>query len=80
MQPRGNSGILKVLKTREMFLIEAHIPFERILDIECDENYMFPEDRLLMNSNPKYLRNIKEIFKDKVKQEILELTFLENNI
>ena len=63
-----------------MFLIEAHIPFERILDIECDENYMFPEDRLLMNSNPKYLRNIKEIFKDKVKQEILELTFLENNI
>lgn len=76
----ADHGIMKLLKTREMFLIEANIPFTVNNHIECDETYVFPEDRLLMNSNPKYLRNIKEIFKGKVKQEILELNFLENSI
>lgn len=58
---------MKVLKTRDMFLVEAHLPFEINAQIEMDETYVFPEDKLLMNSNPKYLRNIREIFKGKVK-------------
>ena len=35
---------------------------------------------MLVNSNPKHFRNLKEIFKIKSRSEILEMTFLEDEL
>ena len=41
----GNSmGKLKVIKTRDLFIVEAHIPFEVSHEMMCEEDYNFPED------------------------------------
>lgn len=37
-------GKLKVIKTRDLYIIEANVGFDVDKEIQCDENYNFPED------------------------------------
>jgi hypothetical protein len=73
-------GKLKVIKTRDLYIIEANVGFDVDKEIQCDENYNFPEDQLLINSHPKHLKNLKGIFKTKSKSEVLELSFYEETL
>ena len=73
-------GKLKVIKTRDLYIIEANVGFDVDKDIQCDENYNFPEDQLLINSHPKHLKNLRGIFKTKSKSEVLELSFFEESL
>lgn len=73
-------GKLQVIKTRDLYIIEANVGFDVDKDIQCEENYNFPEDQLLINSHPKHLKNLKGIFKTKSKLEILELSFYEDQL
>lgn len=70
-------GKLKVIKTRDLYIIEANVLFDIDKEIQCDESYNFPEDQLLLDSAAKHLKNIKGIFKKNCKQEIMELAFYE---
>mmetsp|Transcript_1833 Transcript_1833/g.3209 ORF Transcript_1833/g.3209 Transcript_1833/m.3209 type:complete len:370 (-) Transcript_1833:226-1335(-) len=73
-------GKLKVIKTRDQYIIEANVGFDIEKQIQCDENYNFPEEQLLLNSNPKQLKNLRGIFKNKSKIEVLQLSFLKNQL
>lgn len=73
-------NILKLIKTRELFVIEANVPFMVDQELICEESYKFPSEYMLINSNPKHFRNLREIFKAKSKSEVLELTFLEDSL
>lgn len=60
-------GKLKVIKTRDLYIIEANVLFDIDKEIQCDESYNFPEDQLLLDSAAKHLKNIKGIFKKNCK-------------
>lgn len=66
---------MKVIKTRESYVIEAKTKFEIERDIKCDENYEFPEQQLLLDTDVKNVRNIKGIFKSNARSEFLEMVF-----
>eukprot|EP00347_Sterkiella_histriomuscorum_P012500 403368343 len=70
-----DTGRFMVIKTREFFIVEATVPFEIEKEMQCDENYEFPENQLLLDSEAKSLKNIRGIFKTKSKTEILNLHF-----
>ena len=56
------------------------VPFEIERDIQCDENYEFPEQALLIDGEVKHLKNLKGIFKSKAKAEILKVCFSEETL
>ena len=78
--PDGQFGNMKVIKTRELYIIEANVGFDVDKNVHCDETYDFPEDQLLISSHVKHLKNLKEIFKAKTKQEILEMSFYKQQV
>jgi hypothetical protein len=47
----GSTGILKVIKTRELYIIEANVPFELSQDLICDTDFEIPEDEMLLDCN-----------------------------
>lgn len=75
----NNQGIFKLIKTRDIFIIEANIGFEIDNEVKCDEDYTFPEDNLLINSHHKHL-TLREIFKKRAMTEILQLDFEAGNL
>jgi len=68
-------GRIKLLKTKDIFLVEADVSFEICKEIECEEDYNFPSDSesLLIDSHPSHMKVLKDIFKTRL--EFLELTF-----
>ena len=70
-------GKFKVIKMREFTMVECHVPFNIMSEVNCDENYEFPEDALLFNAETKYLKNLRGIFKSKAKTEIMKIAFNE---
>ena len=79
--PAGSDmGKLKVIKTRDCYIIEAHVSFDIEREIQCDEDYNFPEDQLLINADRVHLKNLKGIYTEKVKQEILDLKFFRESL
>ena len=54
----GDVGQLQLIKTRQMFIVEAQVPFTVCNEIMCEESYNFPEDKLLINSESKYFKNL----------------------
>lgn len=46
-------------------------------DIQCDEIYTFPDNNLLLSSDPYKMKQLKEIYK-RVKLEILSLKFFDD--
>ena len=61
----GIEGKIKVIKTREILIVEAHVHFEIESSISSDDNFEFPEDKLLINANNQHFRNVKDVFKQK---------------
>jgi hypothetical protein len=47
----GCEGKIKVIKTREIVIVEAHVPFEIEDTIVNDDNFEFPDETLLINAN-----------------------------
>jgi len=45
-----DEGLIKVMKTRDFFIVEAHVSFNVSNEIICDEVYNFPEEQLLISS------------------------------
>jgi hypothetical protein len=73
-------GKMKLIKTRDLFVIDAHVSFNIEDDIVCAENFEFEEDNLLVKSHPRHFNVLKDIFKIKCKSEILEMTFLDSEL
>lgn len=68
-------GQLKVMKTREFFIVEAEVHFIIDTEIRCDETYVFPDVHLLLNAKNEQMRSIKDIFRKESKSETLIMTF-----
>ena len=72
--PGVQTGKIKVIKTRDLFIVEAHVNFEIEHEIQCDENYNFPDDQLLINSGwIEGFKSLRNIFATKQMCEILNL-------
>ena len=54
--------MLKILKTREWFIVQAECTFVIDENITCEEDYVFPSDQLLLNTDPKNLKTIKSLY------------------
>ncbi len=74
----ATTGAIKVIKTRDILIVEANMPFEIERQVRNDEMYEFPMDQLLIHAQCKQLRNLKGIFKSKSKQEVLQIDFSED--
>ena len=61
----GQGGKIKVIKTREIVIVEAHVPFEIESEISNDDNFEFPNDMLLINAPHQHFKNVKDVFKQK---------------
>jgi hypothetical protein len=60
----GQGGKIKVIKTREIVIVEAHVPFEIEQEsITNDDNFEFPDDMLLINASHSHFKNVKDVFK-----------------
>ena len=55
--------------------MEFSVAFEIEKDIKSDENYEFPERKLLIDSEIPNFSNIKDVFKANTKSEILQINF-----
>ena len=64
-----------MLKTRDLYIIEAHVLFDIDSEIQCDESYNFPDDHLLLSTPSRHLKPLKALFSKNSKQEILQLAF-----
>lgn len=62
---------MKMLKTRDIAIIEAHILFDVESEIQCDEVYNFPDDHLLLSTPGRHLKPLKPLFSKNAKQEVL---------
>ena len=58
-------GVLKILKTRELFLIQASCPFSIDQTVTQKDSYVFPDSQLLLKTQPKNLKTIKSLFSQK---------------
>jgi hypothetical protein len=72
--------VIKLLKTRDLFIIEAHVPFDIDEESTCAEDFDCDTDSMLVKSHPKHFKNLKDIFKLKSKSEIIEMTYLEDQL
>lgn len=67
-----NYGTLRILKTRELSLIQASCPFSVDQTLVHQEDYIFPDDQLLLKTPPKHLKTIKSIYSSK---DVMQLKF-----
>ena len=68
-------GALKVLKTREMVIVESTMVFRIDPEIICDETYIFPNEQLLIKSRLDQINKVRHIFRQNAKAEILTIDF-----
>lgn len=71
---------MTVIKTRDAYVIEAHVPFDVDQQITCDENYNFPDNQLLLSGKVTHMKNLKGIFKQNAKSEVLQCNFNEDKL
>lgn len=76
----GQSGKIKVIKTRDILIVEAHVHFDIENEISNDDVFEFPDDTLLINAPNQHFKNVKDVFKKKPRQEILKLQFMEDEL
>jgi hypothetical protein len=60
-----NFGELRILKTRELFLIQASCPFSVAETVTNKDSYVFPDSQLLLKTQSKNLKTIKSLFNQK---------------
>ena len=71
---------MKLIKTRDLFLVDAHVPFQIDEDVVCDEDYTFQDETKLIKSNARHFQNLKGIFPNRCKSEMLEMTFFNDSL
>lgn len=64
-----------MLKTRDLYIIEAHVLFDIDSEIQCDESYNFPDEHLLISTPARHLKPLKPLFSKNSKQEVLQMQF-----
>ena len=70
-----NNGLIKILKTREWFLVPATCPFSIDEVVTSEEDYVFPNDQLLLSTDPKNFKTIKSLYKQ---NDVMTLKFSPN--
>ena len=70
-----DEGVLKVMKTRDMVIVESSMVFRIDQDVICDETYIFPNDQLLIKARLDSMNQVKHIFRQNAKAETLALDF-----
>ena len=70
----GEEGVLRVIKTREIAIVEAAMMFRVDSVIVCDETYIFP-DQLLIRGRRSHFMQLKAIFRQQSRSEVLSLDF-----
>ena len=75
-----DSGVLKVLKTRDMVIVESEMVFRIDPEVICDETYVFPHEQLLIRARLDCINQVKHIFRQNAKAEILELDFTKTKL
>lgn len=73
-------GKLQLIKTRDWFLVEAHVPFELTKpdEIQGYEIYTFPPNDLLCSLPKDTIKGLRSVYNVKVRQEMLKLDFQPN--
>lgn len=71
----ADEGILKVLKTREMTVVESTLVFRVDQEVTCEETFVFPSEQLLIKSRLDWMAPVKHVFKQQAKAEVLTLDF-----
>ena len=70
-----DEGVLKILKTRERVIVESIMVFRIDADVSCEETYIFPNDQLLIKSRLVHMNQVKHIFRQNAKAEVLTIDF-----
>lgn len=80
---RNNQGSLKIIKSKEQFLVEAKVPFE--IDWDQETNFWkhdiissffnFEDDNLLLKSDYANILNVKKVFYQTHKNDMMHLEF-----
>ena len=76
----NDSGRIQILKTRDTFTVETQLLFEVIKLTEKEKEiyeleYSFSPEMFLVNSSFRQFKNIKNIFKTKMKAESIKMNF-----
>ncbi len=69
--------MLKVLKTRDQYLVQCSIPLTIDSNLICEEEYIFPDDQLLLKCELGHLKTLKSMFS---KQVLVEMKFLKEKL
>ena len=64
-----------MLKTREMVIVESSMVFRIDGENQCDETYIFPDDQLLIKARLDTFSQIKHVFRQNPKTEMLTMGF-----
>ena len=75
-----DEGQLKIMKTRDICMVEATMSFRIDSEIICDEMYIFPENQLQIKGNLGYFRPVKDIFRQNAKSEIMCMEFTQDRL
>ena len=66
-----DEGDLKVIKTRDLVIVESRMVFKVDQDVTCDETYIFPPTQLLIKGRVSQFKPVKDIFKKDAKSETM---------
>ena len=70
-----DEGELKVIKTRDLVIVESSMTFKVDEEVRCDETYIFPPQQLLLKGRVSQFKALKGIFKKDAKSETMQMDF-----
>ena len=70
-----DEGELKVIKTRDLVIVESVVAFKVDEEVTCDETYIFPPSQLLIQGRVSQFKPVKDIFKKDAKSETMQMDF-----
>ena len=74
------SGTMQILKTRDSYTVETQLTFE-LMNLSSNEleifqmEYNFDPELLLINSQSKHFKSVKNVFKSKLKLDTISMLF-----
>ena len=69
----AEEGLLKIIKTRDQFIVQCTVPLTVEQNLSNDEDYGFPEEQLLLKADQRTLKNLKTMFKKT--SDVVEMKF-----
>lgn len=70
-----DEGELKVIKTRDLVIVESSVRFKVDEEVRCEETYIFPPAQLLISGGVRQFKPVAGIFKKDAKSETMQLDF-----